>query len=475
MNASSYSRTAYMAIKKETTENVAVTPTVFIPFMSEKVVTKWAGEFSNAVVTQRAKNYRPIEHAIDAPEGSVVINIEPAIWGHFLLGAFGAVTSGRYVPITASSGTWQVGETVTGGTSSNTFTILAVSSEDDYLLTSDFSGAMTDGETITGGTSSATATLTKADTLVYGHEFIAPQNSLDVTYTVEFGFQNEVHRFTGVRFSKLKKSQDNNVMQCDVTVMARAEFNMAKITADEASGAGSHTLYVDQTTGLAASDTIKVFRPSTGAFLDFSASSVKTHTVGTVASETSITITNLQTSLVAGDLILLAPQTPSYTGEKEFIWAGGTSVKIDSTITAALAASPDNIEDFDLMIDNAMEYRHAATGANLVNRFPAVVLTAGLDGVGTIKRTYTNVKFLDKLRSMTYFGMQIVTTGKKLVGATDFNYMMDIRIQSATHNPFAPSIAEDALLNQDMEYQIFQSTTDGYFLKILLVNLNTSY
>lgn len=470
----SYSRTGYMAIKKEATENTAVTPNVFIPFLSESVVTEWAGQFSQSIVGSRAVNFRPISHAIPAPSGDVVLEMEPITAGYFLLGAFGAVTTGRYIPITSASGTFTVGETITGGSSTATAVITAVSSEDDYILTGAFTGTFTDGETITGGTSSVTATLTKADSLVYGHQVVAPQTTIDTTFTVEFGFDNEVHRYTGVRFHEMVMKQNNNVITATMKVSARCAFNVGYVTEAESSGAGSHTVLLDQTTGLVASDTIKVYRPGTG-FLDFSASGVKTHTIGTVASETSITFTNLQTALAIGDLIVLAPQTESYSIQKEFIWAGGAIARIASTITAALTASADNIEDFELSIVNNIEPRHAATGANTKNRFPSVVFTAGFDGSGMFKRTYTDVTYLDKMRRLRQFAFQILMTGEAISTALDFNYLLDIRVADARHMSFTPNIATDDLINQDMDFKMLNSTTDGYVIKALLVNTQSSY
>lgn len=464
-----------MAIKKETTENTAVTPTVFVPFLSEDIVTEWGGTFSKSIVGNRSVNFRPVDHAVPAPTGTVTIQVEPVTFGHFLRGVTGAATSGRYIPITSASGTFTVGETITGGTSSATAVITAVSSEDDYLLTGAFTGTFTAGETITGGTSSVTATLTKASSLVYGHQFVLPQTTLADTYTVEFGFDNEAYRYTGVRFNAIKFNQTDNVITAAITITARNEFKFGRVTAITSSGAGAKTITVDQTTGLAASDSIKLFRPSTGTFIDFSAASVKTHTVGSITNETSFTITNLETSTAVGDLVMLAPQTDTYSVQKEFIWAGGATLKSASTITAALSASVDNIEDFEITLQNNLEPRHAAVGSNVKHRFPAVVFTAGFDATGTLMRTYTDMTYLDKLRQSTQTAIQLLTTSEVIATATTFNYLMDIRIADARFTAFNANFAEDDLLNQDMPFQMFNSTSDGYVSKILLVNLATSY
>lgn len=464
-----------MAIKKETTENVAVKPTTFIDFLSQKVETEWDDLFSGSIVGSRMRYFRPVDRAIDAPSGDIELQIEPVNLGHFLLAVGGAITSGRYIPISSASGTFVAGETITGGSSGATATVTAYSTESDYLLTGAITGSFTDGETITGGTSSATATLTRADSAAYGHLVTMPQTTIDTTYTIEFGFDNEAYRFTGVRIPKVKLHQKDNIIQATLTVSARAEYRFGRVTAVTSSGSGSKTITVDQTTGLVATDTIKLYRPGTG-FLDFSASSVKTHTVGTVASETTITVTNLQTSTAVGDLVVLAPQTPSYTIAKEFIWAGGATAILSTSIDTAVASgTTDNIEDFEITVDNTVYPKHAANGANLVNRFPAKVFTGACEVTGMLSRTYTDLSYYTKMRSQTLSAFWLKIVGTAMPTATDFNYMLDIRIADLRIQKTNTDVDEDNLIMQDMPWEAFYSSSDGYAVKALLVNESASY
>lgn len=468
---SSYSRVGYLALIAEDTENTAKTPTVFIPLMSEDIVTEWGETPAKPIAANRVLNLRPINTAIPAPSGTINILVEPKTIGYFLKAIFGAVTSGQLMTVTGASGNWAAGNTVTGASSAKTATVVAVSSELDYLLISSPSGAFTDGETINNG-STGTATLVQHDATVYGHQFTAPQSSLP-TYTVEISLGSEAYRYTGVRFTGLTANQSDNIIAAAISMSARAEFKMARITVAESSGAGAHTLSLDQTTGLAASDTIKVYRPGTG-YLDFSAENVKTHTVGTVASETSITITNLQTSLQVGDLIVLAPQTPSYTIDSEFIWIGGSTVKLDDTLSEAIAATADTFEEFELMMANDGEYKHGANGVNVVNRFPAKYFLKGITGTGKLNRTYTDQTYLDRLRNGSSNALQIKHTGGQ-IGSTGQYYGLDWRIPNGILKPFNPSLSEDDLLNQEMQFDMYYSTTSGFLAKALLITDVSSY
>lgn len=468
----SYSRNGYFAIKKETTENVAVKPNTFVQFMSEDIVPSYAVSPAMPIAQSRVLNMRPIPNAIEAPSGKVVLTMEPKTIGHFLLGVYGAVTTGRHVPTSSVVGTFTIGETITGGSSGATAVISAISTEGDYLLTGAFTGTFTLGETITGGGSGATAVIGATANTVYGHQFTAPQSDLP-TFTVEFGYDGESVRYTGVRFNGVTVNQKDNIIMAEIEFFARAEFKHAYVTAITTSGAGAKTITVDQTTGLVAADTIKVYRPGTG-YLDFSAGGVKTHTINAVVNETSFTITNLQTSLAVGDLITLAPQTASFSIDSEFYWVGGSSLKVANTITAALSASGESVEDFELALINEMEARHAANGANVINRFPANNYAKGLTGTGKIKKVYTDPTFLDRLRKNRSLGVQVVHTGN-VIGATSKNYTMDFRAPNFILDAFNANHSEDALLDQDMPYTLFNSLSAGYFHKALLVNDVTAY
>ena len=475
MSSSSYSRLGYMAIIKETTENTAVKPTTFIPILKEDIVPKYDLAISMPVAGNRVLNLTGVPNAIPAPTGKITVNVEPKTFGHFLEGVYGASLKGILLPITAASGYFTVGEVITGGTSAKTATVVAVSNEKDYLLVSAPSGAFTIGETLTGATSSKTATLGVYDATVYGHEFLAPATALP-TYTVEFGYLNEAVRFTGVRFSEMIVNQKNNIITADINVIARAEFKHARVTAVTVDGAGTKTITVDQTTGLVVGDTIKLYKPSTGAFQDFSTTSVKTHTVASIVDENSFTVTNLQTATAVGDLIILAPQTSTYATVDPFTWVGGSRASLsDTNVLTALTATAENIEDFEIQLINEVESRHAANGANTVNRFPSSNYLKGLKGSGKLHKVYTDMNFLDRLRTNRSMGLQVKHTGVA-IAATAMKYQLDFRAPKIIFDAFNPIIDTDGLLDQQIPYTLFNSATDGYFHKALLVtDIATAY
>jgi len=408
-----YTRVASASLKKETTAGTALTPDVFFELLSESLTTDYQYTPSMPIVANRTNNIRAVANVIPAPNGGISINVEPKKFGHFLNGIFGGVISGQYMRVSTISAAFTVGETITGGTSSSTAIVLAQG--EDYFILGTVSGTFTVSETVTGGTSGSTAVVVLSSSSVYGHHGTLPQNSLP-TYTVQINFAETAIRYFGMRFQGVDSiAQADNMITAELQCMALGQFRHGYVTETLSSGSGSKTITVDQTKGLVAGDTIKVYRPSTGTFLDFASSGVKTHTIGTVASATTITITNLQTALAVGDLICLAPQTATYSVGREFTWIGGSEWRYGDTLaTVAL----DCAEDFSLVMTNEFEERFGACGANFENRFPKTLLQKGLQASGQFTKYYNDETKYSKLRRNTPQAMRFDTYGDE-IGSTD--------------------------------------------------------
>lgn len=472
--ANSYSRLGYMALKEETTENTAVTPDVFIPIMSEDITVEYSVSPATPVATKRQLNLRAIDNLIAPPTGTISTLVEPKTFGWFMKGVYGDLTSGQLLNISSLSGDFTVGETLTGGSSSETATVVATSTEGDYVLVSSASGNFTVGETVTGGTSSETATVVDFDTTRYGHLGSAPQSSLP-TFTVEIGYEDFAVRYTGLRFNSFEPvAQAENIITADVGVVARAALSAAKVTAQVSSGAGAKSIPVDQTQGFVASDTIKVYREGTG-YLDFSASGVETHTIGTVDSANlELDVTNLETQLEIGDLIVLAPQTTTYDVVKEFSWIGGSNARVAANITSAIAASCDDVEDFELNIVNTIEPYHQACGTEFADRFPKLHVLAALEGSGSFTKTFTDPVELARLRENEELAAEIEHVAGE-IGSTGLNYSLSWRVPKFILDPFNANIEENTVISLEMPFTMYDAPDDGYFTTGLLINDETSY
>lgn len=464
-----YSRIGIASLKKESSENVAVIPDVFFGFNEEDIAQEYPFVASMPISNNRSMNIRALKAAIPPAEGSITMNVEPKTFGHVLNGVFGGLTSGRYLPHSGGSGTFTVGETVTGGTSSATGTVLFVGN--GFLLVTP-SGTFQAAETITGGSSSATATVTAYSATVYGHAGVLPDNSMP-SYTLQFNFADNAIRYFGVKFTGLDAlAQDENIITAGVQIMAQSQFRHAKVTAVTNSGSGTKTLTVDQTFGLVATDVIKVWRPSTGAFLDFASSGVKTHAVATVASTTTITVTNLETSLAVGDLIMLAPQTASYSVVDEFTWIGGATAEMGDAVSS-LSTTGVCLEDFTMVLANEYEPRHCAYGTLLKDRFAAHLLQKGVQVNGTFKAYYADEGRLRNMRTNTAQALRI----KMVAGliSTGLYYEFWMTLPEVQFKPIQTNFSQDAIIDEEVEFDAFYNTTNAALAKCLLVNTITSY
>lgn len=465
-----YSRLGSVLIKKETTENTAVIPNVSVPINDEDIADDYSPIASTPIQASRAMNQRALSKAHPAPAGSMNLNIEPETFGHFLNGLCGGLSSGKYIPLSGITGTFTVGETITGGTSAATATVVYYY-PGGFLLVSGGAGTFTAAETVTGGTSGATATVTKYAATVYGHCAILP-NEIDVTYTLQKNYVDRAVRYMGVKFHSLDSlAQSDNVMTAGIKMTARSAFHGAYVTTAVTAGAGAKTILVDQTQGLVNADSIKVYRPSTGAFLDFASAGVKTHSIGSFVAETSIAITNLETSLAAGDIIVLAPITPSYSVQNEFTWIGGSQIQLGAT---RLTLADIDAQDYTMVIDNEVEERHAAQGITFADRFPSDILQKGFTANGSFTLHNENENYRSLLRKNTTRAIELDTQGG-VIGATTFNYELKVLFTNIQFQANDLPLSADDIVNEEVPFDSYYDTTAGHCARILLVNDITSY
>ena len=463
-----YSRSITASLKKETTSNTPVIPDTFFGLNEQDIAVEYSFTPAMSVAGIRSKNVRPVISPINAPEGTMKMYVDAKEFGNFINGITGGVTSGKILKLSGISGTFAVAETVTGGTSSATGTVLFVG--EDYLLLGSVSGTFAAAETVTGGTSSATGTVVIYSATVYGHAANLSAD-IDTTYTIQFNLDDSAIRYAGVRITSFDSiTQEDNIITAGVKVMAQSAFRHAVVTEALTSGSGSKVIKIDQTKGLVASDSIKVWRDGTG-FLDFASSGVKTHTISSISADASITVTNLQTALQVGDLILLAPQTSSYSSGGEFPWIGGGTVEMGASI-AALAE--ECMEEFTAVFVNEFEARHCAVGNNIADRFPQHIIQKSLNITGTLKTAYENEQFMKLQRAKTPVAIRIKFLAGE-IASTDINYEFRMLFPSAYLNGYQTNFSQDDVVNEEIPFTAFRDETLGIEARFLLVNEVTSY
>lgn len=170
-----------IGIGKETTAGTAVAATDWMPLtkpgfkpVSEKAVDSSAyGNIDEIYSKETTKNMTEV---------SVEGIVRDGWSGLLLLASLGSESLCVYGILSTVTGTFVVGETVTGGTSGATGTVKRLEGTTIMYITV-LTSTFTSGETITGGTSSATATLTY-DTTARAHIFERLNTNAHPTFTL---------------------------------------------------------------------------------------------------------------------------------------------------------------------------------------------------------------------------------------------------------------------------------------------------
>lgn len=169
-----------IGLGKETTPGTAVAASVWIPKLEGKFLPK----------TEKAKDgsaYGNIDELRDSQtiEQSTEVDIKgiarDQYFGHILMAALGTTYPCLKMTKSGGSGTFVVGENITGGTSSAVGIIRRI--DGTTLYVSITSGTFQTGELVTGGTSSATGNVA-FDTALRTHLFTRKNDNNHPSYTI---------------------------------------------------------------------------------------------------------------------------------------------------------------------------------------------------------------------------------------------------------------------------------------------------
>lgn len=234
------------------------------------------------------------------------------------------------------------------------------------------------------------------------------------TMDIKEGGEDYVRRYFGVRIKKITYSLDENKLKASIDVTAQRCFTNARVTLAASSGTA---LLVDQTSGLVAgSDTIQVLSAAAPSTV------LATLTVTTVTDELTLVVSTIGASLAANDIVVIKAQTideDNYDLSGEFIWSGGAEVSVGNGANALQAlAAKTNCESFELTIENDIEPRWAATGADVVDRMPSAMLLKGVTVSGKFSQFHTNPEFMDMLRQQEQVGLRFKFLGAALAANT---------------------------------------------------------
>jgi len=219
------------------------------------------------------------------------------------------------------------------------------------------------------------------------YTYVATVGDSEVYYTVDIKKGKYIERYIGVKANSLKPVYQDNTMQLEIALSALASFKVATVASVAGSGPYTINLNVDYdptpTKGLVVGDIIEV--GGINAVVD------------SIASVSSITVSEDVSALAGGEQLFLRAQTPSYTLLTPFSWAR-TEYRFGADASAALSATHTPLDDgteWELVHSN-----EADEGANTTGSYdPSDIRRTTFDATVTTVRVFealTNVEdFLD--------------------------------------------------------------------------------
>jgi hypothetical protein len=186
----------------------------------------------------------------------------------------------------------------------------------------------------------------------YTYPYTISGTSVPNSKTMDISTGNVIKRFVGVQASKLSPTYSKNQIMIKASLSALGSFQGGVILS--VSGAGPYTINFDPTydtnptSKLVVGDLLSFYHPGTAA--------TTSAVVATIPTALSITVVASVGSYVAGDIVYLRPQTPSFTLLNPFLWSN-TQFCFGATASAALSAAQTRVEsgstwELDYMFEN---------------------------------------------------------------------------------------------------------------------------
>lgn len=288
-------------------------------------------------------------------------------------------------------------------------------------------------------------------THTYGESITTDPNS----YTIDVPKGVYVVRFMGVEASKLAISWNEGKMEFDLDVSGLKSFYPREIASQSGAGPYTITLKTDYdpnpTTGLVVGDAIK--------FYDVSANSYITATVATIPNGTTFTTATNPTLIAAGDMMMLAPATPSLSiltpflqGKTQYFFAADAATAFTNSSTPSNQTRLEPGTEITLMNPFAND-----TGEERSGDFdPASLIRA--DG---FDMSFKPTVFLDtpeKAREWSSLAKRAMVM-RSYSGATN-QYELRVTINNMKSRTNETNGESQKVLYHSFDYQIDYDTTD---------------
>ena len=291
----------------------------------------------------------------------------------------------------------------------------------------------------------APTTQTLTASVAFRHVFEVTDTPDSYTFEIKKANAGYAYRFYGVKITQLEFAPEDNKVKCTAELNPRKSFINSRLTTAVNSGT---TITMDDTTGLLATDTIKVLDKADGN------TSKQTFTIASVDSETQITVNETITaSLEIDDQLVLSSKTESYDQDPVFTVYGSSEIAIGSDIDNT---SITNIEEYTFTYTNEVENRYFV-GKNDASLNPGDVITKGYMWECQLTKFYDTNANLDILRSNDGIWIRACMQGRT---ALESNSAVAASSTWGTGNGFSITASTAGKAGNDINVTITINTVD---------------
>lgn len=451
----------YAALSKQTDAFTEATPTLYVPYYKQSLVTNNNLISDEPVYGNKFKRFQTLA-GIRSHNGSLTVMAEPntaAYWFDMLSTKSSSTTTYTF---TVTSANATIGATFTNNGA--TFTVTATIVSQTTLIA-----------TATSGTPSASGTLTKASgtgdaTIAFSaftsgpttHAFAASGTTDPNFYTLDLSFVSQVVRFSGIAASKIAPTWDGQKMQFEIDVSGLASFygrEIASISTTVLTLADPNGVYNgNPTNGLVASDLVKITK--------IDGSSSLTTTVVSITA-TTVTLGASAAAFAAGDMIVLRPATPSLSlltpflwGKTQFFFAADAATALTNSATATNQTRLEPGTTLELMHDFNNKDGEPRSG----NFDPASLIRDQYDLTVKIQKYFDTPDEIKYWNGLTKRAMLM----RSYSGSTN-QYELRWTVNNMTGNDSVSSESGKPIY-ADIEYSVNYDQTDGQGFGVTLID-----
>lgn len=277
------------------------------------------------------------------------------------------------------------------------------------------------------------------------------------SYTFDISSGSQVFRYAGVQASEISPEWKDGEMRWKLKVSALASFLGAEIASASTSTLtlSTPTAYPNPTNLLVVGDPVLVVNQATGATQSFTISSL---------TATTVTLSGTPTGVTAGDMLVLAPATPSLSLLQPFLWSR-TEFRFGATASAALSATHTPVEDgSEFVLQHAFEDDKGAQSSGSFD--PSVLVRSkSTDVTVKIKKFFRGP---DEVRN--FIGMKKVALVIRMFSGSQYECRITLNNLTITAGGSKPLIKTEETEYYELDYIPSLDTVDGQAFDVKVIN-----